>query len=81
MPRYFFNTQDGEVDRDVEGVDCASPQEARLEALKLVGRMLLDDPEMLRDDAPTRVWVTDETGKVWFEVDVVVAVSSRGDQA
>ena len=46
MPRYFIDTDDGDMEaRDDEGRDFASPQAARVAALKGL-------PDMARDEIP-----------------------------
>jgi len=63
MPRYYFDTQDGEFSvHDNEGVECANLDEAGALAVKSL-------PEMARDALPDGdrrdfiVEVRDETGK------------------
>lgn len=47
MPRYFFDTADGDNDVDASGVELDSDDEAILEAIRYAGSMMSDDPSTL----------------------------------
>jgi hypothetical protein len=57
MPRYFFDTADGDSDTDKEGVVLTSDQDAILVAVRFAGSMISDQPEILtdRDELAVRV--------------------------
>lgn len=68
MPRFFFHTQDGHVERDDEGTELASIEEARREAARLMGEMLRASPGVFWDDTQLQVNVEDESGLLLFSV-------------
>ena len=68
MPRYFFQFQDGKSDRDVEGTELAGVQEARLEAARLIGACLQDEPGAFWTEAEWQLNVSDERDLTLFTV-------------
>lgn len=62
MPRYFFNFKDGELFLDREGIELASVEAARAQAVVASGEMLKDRAGRFWDGAEWRMWVTDEGG-------------------
>ena len=68
MPRYFFQLRDGKSDRDVEGTELAGVQEARLEAGKLIGACLQNEPGALWTEAEWQLDVSDERDLILFTV-------------
>lgn len=68
MPRYFFNIYDHVHDEDHEGVELASPAEARIQAVVFAGDYLSDNPELLRDEKPLVIEVRDEAKQVLLTV-------------
>ena len=63
MPRYFFHTADGALDRDTEGLDFADDSVARSEAARYAGALINDTPDLLLADGELSVQVTDDTGR------------------
>lgn len=60
MPRYFFDTENGQTIRDNSGLVLDSPQAARLEALAVLGEILrYRGPDFFRTGAFS-VIVTDD---------------------
>jgi len=49
MPRYFFDTANGERFRDSDGLDLAGPDEARVYAVRFAGECLVHGSNSLRD--------------------------------
>jgi hypothetical protein len=45
MPRFHFNVRDGSDLRDRDGTELPDLRTARREAVKLAGRLLLDEPD------------------------------------
>ena len=45
MPRFHFNVRDGSDLPDTDGTELPDLRTARHEAVKLAGRLLLDEPE------------------------------------
>ncbi|MGE8130901.1 DUF6894 family protein [Methylobacterium sp. NPDC080182] len=78
VPRYFFHVHDGHSEIDLEGLDAASVEAARLMAVQLAA-------ETLREGAHRRMFgdawyleVFDETGGMVCSVDVRVTVPVAG---
>ena len=81
MPRYHFNVYDGHSTPDADGTDLTSAPHARLEAVRLAGRILSDEAKhvMLADE--WRMEVTDPTGLIVFRIDVLLRESAAiGEQ-
>ena len=62
MPRYFFHTADGGVQRDVEGTELAGVEEAKVAAIRFAGEVLSSEPNSLSDRGEFQVRVLDENG-------------------
>ena len=75
MPRYFFHSADGSLDVDIDGAELADLPAARLEAVKLAGAILREEPEDVWHSGSWRVEVTDQSGSLLFTV-VTVAVDA-----
>lgn len=70
MVRYYFHTEDGRVCPDEEGTELPSLVAARVEAVRVLGDILKEDPgEVLRTGA-LRVTVTDKAGLIFFALDL-----------
>lgn len=74
MPRYFFHSADGTRNWDEAGVELSDDQVARVEAIRLTGAILKDEPEVLRDQ-DFRVEVTDVTKRLLFTI-ITLAVDA-----
>lgn len=64
MPHYFFDTGDGDIERDTEGVDLSDDVTAREEAVRYLGAILSDAPRHLAPDGIFRVSVRSASGEV-----------------
>lgn len=62
MPRYFFNTIDGDRFHDDEGVDLADDTAARREALVLLGEVLRERGDAFWKTGRFTLSVVDEDG-------------------
>lgn len=62
MPRYFFHTADGGVQRDDEGTELAGVEAARVAAIRFAGEVLASEPNSLGDSGEFQVRVLDENG-------------------
>lgn len=60
MPRFYFDLVDGLHSGDAEGAELQSVIEARLEAVRLAGAYVRDNPELVQDSSVFRVLVFDE---------------------
>jgi UDP-glucose 4-epimerase len=68
MARYFFHTADGSCDRDEEGVELPDVQAARIEAIRYIGEMLTQHPDVLGDGHDFSVEVVNEDDTLLFKV-------------
>ena len=62
MPRYFFHTADGGVQRDHEGTELAGVEEARAAAVRFAGEVLSSEPNALSESGEFQVRVSDQSG-------------------
>ena len=69
MPVYHFNVKDGSEIPDPDGTELPDLHTARKEAVKLAGRLLLDDPETFWEGSEWHVEVTDDSGLLLFRLD------------
>lgn len=79
--RYFFNQIDGEYKLDDEGLEFASLQDARLEAVRYAGEVMRDHPTLIWKGEDFRVEVTDERHLVLFTVMVVGVDAPAGGKS
>lgn len=68
MPRYLFHSQTDSRYSDSEGVEFATPHDARKEAIRLCGEMLKDSPEPFWGSRPWSVTVTNDAGLILWEI-------------
>jgi hypothetical protein len=68
VARYFFHTADGSRDRDEDGVDLPDIRAARIEAIRYVGEMLTQHPDLLGETHDFCVEVVNEDEKLLFKV-------------
>jgi hypothetical protein len=66
MPRYFFHTADGSVDRDISGTELPNANAARTYAVKFAAECLAADPGYLWESGEFRIDVTDEQNRTVF---------------
>src|SRR4051812_24927892 len=72
MPRFFFNSEDGEFVADVLGTELPDLEAARAGAIAMAGELLRDTPQQVAADGRLAVTVTDEWGLTVFTVEVRV---------
>jgi hypothetical protein len=65
---YFFHTQSDSRQNDDEGIELASPWEARAQALVTCAQMVKDAPNRFWGTRPWIVTVTDATGLILWEL-------------
>lgn len=70
MARYFFNVYDGDSPTDTEGTELPDGQQARREAIRMAGLILLNEGERLQTGDGWTMEVTDESGLVLFQLGV-----------
>jgi hypothetical protein len=68
MPRYFFHTQTETRTSDDEGLELANDICARREAVRTCGEMMRDAPEGFWGTRPWVVTVTNDVGRVMWEI-------------
>lgn len=69
MPRFFFNTQDGETVSDADGVMLPDMVAAEVEAVRLTGELLREHAEKFWGQGATyALTVTDEDGAALFSI-------------
>ena len=69
MPVYHFNVRDGANIPDPDGTHLPDLRSARVEAVKLAGRLLMDEPESFWEGSNWHVEVTDHSGVILFRLD------------
>ena len=69
MPQFHFNVRDGSDLPDRDGTELPDLRTARREAVKLAGRLLLDEPDTFWEGSDWRVEVTDAEGLTLFWLD------------
>jgi hypothetical protein len=70
MPRYFFHTEDGQCFPDEIGTELANLAAAQREAVKILGQLIKDDPDLFLQTEAFRVIIQDETGLTLYLIDV-----------
>lgn len=80
MPRYYFHVEDGRSYPDEEGVELADIDAARINATRMFGAMLCDDPTTFWNGDEWTLKVTDEEGLVLFCVHFVAIDSPVGQR-
>jgi hypothetical protein len=69
VPIFHFNVRDGSEIPDPEGTELPDIRSARNEAVKLAGRLLLDEPDKFWEGSEWHVEVTDDAGLILFRLD------------
>ena len=76
MMRYFFHTDDGRSFFDDEGLALPSLRTAKIEAARLFGELVRDQPEEFWSTGELTLTVTDETRLVLFTLEVTANESA-----
>lgn len=66
MRTYFFHTEDGRRVEDDIGTPLPSDDAARLEAVRVLGELLREKPELFWEHKRFELTVTDEDGKTFL---------------
>jgi hypothetical protein len=69
MPIYHFNVRDGSDILDTDGTNLPNLRAARVEAVKLAGRLLMDEPDTFWEGSDWHVEVTNHHGVILFRLD------------
>lgn len=70
MPQYYFHTSTDARFTDDEGIECATPADARRLAVKTVGEMMQGSEDAFWGTRPWTVSVTDAMGLIMYEIAV-----------
>jgi hypothetical protein len=81
VSRYFFNQIDGEFKPDDEGLELASLDDARFEAVRYAGEVLRDRPSVVWQGEDFRIEVTDAKRLLLFTLVVVGMDAPAGGQS
>jgi hypothetical protein len=65
---YYFHMQTDVRFTDKEGIECASPTEARAQAIRTCGEMLADAANGFWGSRPWSITVTNAGGKILWEL-------------
>lgn len=63
MARYFFHSDNGKAYHDDDGLELPSDHDAELEAVRLIGALLAEQPEAFWSSQLLTVTVTDCRGR------------------
>lgn len=70
MPRYFFNSEDGECYRDKAGTLLRDLASARREGVKILGELILHDPDLFLKTETFKVIIKDEHHLTLYVLDM-----------
>ena len=76
MPRYFFHSEDGQLDFDEDGTELADSATARLEGVRFAGSLLKDRAQALWEATDWRLIITDESKTILFTIEVTTKIGS-----
>jgi 3-deoxy-D-manno-octulosonate 8-phosphate phosphatase KdsC-like HAD superfamily phosphatase len=68
LPLYYFNTADGTREMDQIGTELADRNAACHQAIRFIGDVMSDEPELLANGSDFRVEVMDAEKRVLFTV-------------
>lgn len=77
MPRYFFSCEGAETFRDEEGTELPDLRSAQLQAIQQCGQILQDHAEGFAASPYWRVFVTDEDGRILFQLKFTASLSGE----
>lgn len=67
MPRYFFHIQS---EADPDGAEFESERDAKIEALRYAGSLLVHEPHLILEHESWRLAVADANGSVVYALTV-----------
>ena len=68
MPRFFFDIFNGRPDRDADGFEFATLDQARTQAIRFTGELLQRHSDAIWEGHDLRVEVSNDTGTPVFAV-------------
>jgi hypothetical protein len=78
MAQFFFHTENGRSVRDDDGIELESFPAARVEAVRVLGDILRENPEEVLATGQLRLTVTDKAGLIFFALDLVATDAAAG---
>lgn len=76
--RFHFKIQDGAEVPDSVGAELAGMNEARREAVRLMGELMRDNPDAVWGDEAWRMVVTDDADLTLFTIEVLTSYAPAG---
>ena len=76
MPKYFFHSEDSQLELDEDGTELADPATARLEGVRFAGSLLRDRAQALWEATDWRLIITDESKTILFTIEVTTKIGS-----
>lgn len=73
MPRYFFHVHDGRSTPDTDGTEYPSFADARLEAVRYVGRLVHEQARSIATGQDWHLELADATGLILFRIDILAS--------
>jgi hypothetical protein len=70
LQRYYFHSEDGYAFRDEEGTLLPNDEAARIEAARVLGQMVNEQPGAVWCDDQFRITVTDDAGVILYVLDL-----------
>ncbi len=77
--RYFFHSETDNRFTDPEGVELATPEQARGEAIKMCAQMMHEAPKSFWGSRPWSITITDEAGLILWNIDIDATSSVAGE--
>ncbi len=80
MTQFFFHTEDGRVVSDDEGTALATLADARVEAVRVLGDILRENPDEILATGALRLTVTNAAGLIYFALDLSATDAAAGGE-
>ncbi|MGH6910293.1 MAG: DUF6894 family protein [Phenylobacterium sp.] len=78
MAQFYFHTEDGRSVSDDEGTDLATLADARVEAVRVLGDILRENPDEVLATGQLRLTVTNAAGLIYFALDLSATDAAAG---
>jgi hypothetical protein len=78
MAQFFFHTEDGRSVSDDEGTELETLAAARVEAVRVLGDILRENPDEVLATGQLRLTVTDAAGLIYFALDLAATDAAAG---
>lgn len=70
MPRFFFHSEDGQCFRDQEGTVLPDLAAAKRDGVKILGELMLHDPDLFLATESFRIIIQDDRGLTLYVVEM-----------